>query len=289
MDMVKRCALTALVAICMLVVPPRYMAAEDEVVSLNDGIAFAKSGEYLRAIDVFSKYLNAHPDEFDPYYLRAITYLTIREYEKCASDCDIAISIMPDSSEAYSVRGEAHINLGVVGKALNDLNKAIELNQKNSDAYFLKGVLYSQQGQYTQAMEYLEIAYRLRPEDANTLLRMADIHMRFYKYDLAMECYDKAIQLSQDPGVYNARGKAYLYLRQPKRAVSDFEKAIQVAPDQAEGYHNRALAYFLSRNYSWSKDSVLKAVRLGDKFHPLFLEALERELAASAKKGSVRR
>ncbi len=287
----KSCIAVLLIVLSILVKEPCCLAREDGTISLDDGITLAKSGELNKAVDAFSKYINVHSKEFKPYYLRAITYLSLQDLKNCVSDCDIAISLMPDSSEAHSVRGEAYLKLGIIGKALDDLNDAIRLNQKNADAYFLKGELYSLQGQYAQAMEYLETARKLRPEDANMLLWMADIYMRFYRHDLAMECFDKAIQLSQEPAVYNARGKAYLFLRQPKKAVSDFEKAIQVAPDQTEGYHNRALAYFLSRNYYWSKDSVVKAIKLGDKFDPIFLETLERELAANTNrgKGNVRR
>ncbi|MDE0398126.1 MAG: tetratricopeptide repeat-containing serine protease family protein [Candidatus Poribacteria bacterium] len=62
-------------------------------------------------------------------------------------------------------------------------------------------------------------------------------------YDLAIANYDKAIQLEpNDADTYNNRGIAKAKLGQYFAAISDFDKAIQLKPDEATVYIVRGLA-----------------------------------------------
>jgi tetratricopeptide (TPR) repeat protein len=58
------------------------------------------------------------------------------------------------------------------------------------------------------------------------------------------------------------------------KAISDFNKAIEINPRFAEAYRNRGLAYFYKRNYEKAWDDVHKAQNLGYTVHPRFLKAL---------------
>ena len=61
-------------------------------------------------------------------------------------------------------------------------------------------------------------------------------------YDLAIANYDKAIQLEpNDANAYNNRGLAKIRLGQHFAAISDYNKAIQLKPDHALAYRNRGI------------------------------------------------
>ncbi len=60
----------------------------------------------------------------------------------------------------------------------------------------------------------------------------------------AIEDYDQALQL--DPGVaaaYSNRGIAYAELGELRRAIEDFDQALRLDPEDAVAYHNRGTAY----------------------------------------------
>ena len=62
-------------------------------------------------------------------------------------------------------------------------------------------------------------------------------------YDLAIANYDKAIQLEpNDAHAYNNRGVAKKNLGQHFAAISDYDKAIQLKPHYPEAYNNWGLA-----------------------------------------------
>ena len=64
------------------------------------------------------------------------------------------------------------------------------------------------------------------------------------KNERAIEDYDKAIELDpDDDGAYNNRGFSYRRLGQYQRAIEDFDKAIELDPNFAGAYNNRGFSY----------------------------------------------
>lgn len=57
-------------------------------------------------------------------------------------------------------------------------------------------------------------------------------------------------------------------------AVSDFTKSLEIAPNFAEAYYNRALTYFFKGEYDNSWIDVMKAQKLGYQIPSQFLQDL---------------
>jgi tetratricopeptide (TPR) repeat protein len=75
---------------------------------------------------------------------------------------------------------------------------------------------------------------------------------------------------------YNNRGNAYYKKGQYEKTISDYNNAIEINPRFAEAYNNRAFVYFYKRDYEKAWDDVYKALNLGYKVHPGFLNALRQ-------------
>ena len=73
---------------------------------------------------------------------------------------------------------------------------------------------------------------------------------------------------------YNNRGFTYGKKGQVDRAISDFNKAIELNPKLAMAYNNRGLVYFVTKEYDNAWNDVNKAQSLGYKIHPGFLKDL---------------
>ena len=81
--------------------------------------------------------------------------------------------------------------------------------------------------------------------------RRADAYLHKGDYDRAITDYDRVIQLQPhcDICTYHNRGFAYLYKEDYDRAIADFDQAIQIQPDFAVAYGNRGLAYHDKGDY----------------------------------------
>ena len=59
-------------------------------------------------------------------------------------------------------------------------------------------------------------------------------------------------------------------------AISDYAKAIEIDPKDAEAYYNRGVDYYTAKEYDKAWIDVHKAEKLGYAVHPEFLAALKQ-------------
>jgi serine/threonine protein kinase len=82
-------------------------------------------------------------------------------------------------------------------------------------------------------------------------------------YDGTIQNYDKAIELNpQDADAYNNRGIAYYYKGNYDQAIKDHNKAIELNPQHVNAYYNRGLAYRNKGDYDQAIKDYNKAVEL---------------------------
>ena len=83
------------------------------------------------------------------------------------------------------------------------------------------------------------------------------------QHDNAVKDYDKAIELDpQDAQAYVNRGSAYGYGGQYNRAIQDFDTAIKLNPKDAVAYFNRGLAYLHECQFGRAVEDYDKAIEL---------------------------
>lgn len=116
------------------------------------------------------------------------------------------------------------------------------------------------------------------------------------QYDEAISYFTRAINDNPNDAIaYNNRGLAYSKRPEILRnishsylpdddyhirsnyalAISDYTKAIEINPNYAEAYANRALVYYIKKEYDKSWDDVHKAETLGFKVDHSFLQNLK--------------
>jgi len=95
----------------------------------------------------------------------------------------------------------------------------------------------------------------------------------------AISEFQKAIKLDPD----NARsyfnlGFAYQCNGDFENAILHYSKAIEIDPNYSGAYSNRAVIYYLGRQFGKSWDDACKVEGLGGKINPEFLQDLKKEL-----------
>jgi tetratricopeptide (TPR) repeat protein len=105
------------------------------------------------------------------------------------------------------------------------------------------------------------------------------------EYEHAVRMCTDALHDGEDAEVYSNRGSAYLMLHQLDRAISDFDRAIELEPDNAIRYYNRGAAFSMKQEGRRAIDDYSVAIRLGPGLAPAYSNrAREYELAGERDK-----
>ena len=87
----------------------------------------------------------------------------------------------------------------------------------------------------------------------------------------AIEDYNKAIELKPDDAdAYNNRGNAYKALKEYQKAIADYTKAIELKPDYATAYNNRGSAYDDLKDYQKAIADYTKAIELNPDYADVY-------------------
>jgi tetratricopeptide (TPR) repeat protein len=132
-----------------------------------------------------------------------------RRLAACTEVIDGAAFPADQKAIAYRSRGRARTEAGALDTAIADLSEAIRLNAQDSQAYGYRAQARLGRGDTDGAITDLGEMIRIRPAAAG----------------------------------YNARGHAYLVKGEPKLAIADFTRAIELNPQSASALNNRGLAH----------------------------------------------
>jgi tetratricopeptide (TPR) repeat protein len=113
-------------------------------------------------------------------------------------------------------------------------------------------------------------------DDADFYDKMGRVRSDEENFEEAVKLLSHAIQVDpKRPTAFNARGFAYLRLKQFDRAIADFTEAIRLNPGYGNAYHNRAVAKYFQGDRAASAADERKSNELGgvDKRPPARLAA----------------
>jgi adenylate cyclase len=189
-----------------------------------------------------------------------------------------AIALDPEYAGAYIYLAGAHMMdvwLGLskfpkesLGKAIELAQKAISLYPKDSHPYALLGYLYTMKRDHDKAITEGEKAVALDPGSADahawlgTTLNFAD------KPKEAIPLFEKAIRLNPyAPTWYFLNlGHSYRLTGQYREAITQYKRALRVAPNNIMAHLNLAGTYSLSGRGEEARAEAEEVLRLNPKF-----------------------
>jgi len=190
-------------------------------------------------------------------YLRLAHCLSLQEqYEEALAILDKCEAIYPNELHDIIIRrGLIFDKLDRPQEALDNLLSGVnELSQKDSfwnipHIYTTISLIYANHfNDAENAMKYCQIALKLDAEFPRAIKHMGDLQLYVNRdYKAALTLYDKAININpNDSLAYIARAQVYRYLKKYLRANRDYKKALtllQKDGENAYSYTQLALCY----------------------------------------------
>jgi len=200
------------------------------------GNTYYEEGNYAEAAQAYQDAMtNLSPEEQTSIRLRlGDCHLQQGQFDK-------ARSVYRDAMSSLGPEGQQQVLLAIArtydqqgdrDQAIASVRKILEISPDNVQALQLIADLLSRQGKEDEAQKYLDQIPDSEELPADMLLNQG---IRFYnnqKLDQALDNFDRVVR--QDPSMADAyyyRGLVYLNKSDNEKAIADFKKLLELAPD----------------------------------------------------------
>jgi tetratricopeptide (TPR) repeat protein len=119
--------------------------------------------------------------------------------------------------------------------------------QAAANKLIIKGSNYEQAGKFKEAIKVYKKATKLNPKNAEAHYLLGAVYLKKNKGKLAKQALEKAVSLDDSKAKYHAfLGFTYFnLLKEPRKAVSQMKKAVQLEPENYQ--YQFALAVFYKK------------------------------------------
>lgn len=212
-----------------------------------------RAGDLDKARPIYEDILRAQPKHFDALQFLGAIYADQRQYKSAYILLTKAMELRPDFAQVYGNRSNVLREVGEFQLALADIEKAIELLGDNVDfAIFLNASAVCQgMNDYEQSLTYCDKAIAVDPSDPRGYINKGNALTELHKPDEAIEAFTRAIELKEDYRPYNNRARLYQDLQQMDLAKADFEKCVELEPDNGQIRYNQSICTLMSGD--WDK------------------------------------
>jgi tetratricopeptide (TPR) repeat protein len=217
------------------------------------------------AMEDFRAWLQTDPENLDRYIIVGDSLRVLKKYEQAIEIMDKAIEVNSNDARVYALRGQIHSENEQLDLALNDLNKSIELNRQNAEALLIRASILLENEDYEMALNDANEALQQEPENPRGLWvrsviygakedyqkAIKDVEVLVQDYPTSVEfksqlgmLYNANEQPTEAIKIYNSilryepedarvlrgRGDANLSLGEHKKAIEDYEAALDALP-----------------------------------------------------------
>lgn len=238
------------------------------------GIVYNVTGEREKAIAMFKKAITLDPRFIYIYYNFAKVFFATGKTEEAIALYKKIIEINPKAAEAYYSLGKIYKDSKE--KALVMFQQAIEADPDYLQAYIELSKLYNSIGKTDEMASLYKKAVARHLEYFDAYYAIGNTYYELKKYREAISLYKKAAKIRLgSAATYLGLGNAYCSLGRNKVAIRFFKKAIELNQNFGLAYNNLAVVYYYSKQYALANKQCDRAVELGYKVEPKFLELLK--------------
>lgn len=192
-----------------------------------------KQKDWDRAIADCNKAIELDPQALDPYLIRGMMLRDAKgNFDGAIADFDRVIKIDPTLSEVYRARAFAKSKRDDWDGAITDQSVVIE-KDPSADNYHLRGMFRLAKGDLDKAIDDFNVALEKSPELVSPYALRAKA--KFLKKDFDGSVADFGMVIKLEPKSANAylgRGLALLSIGKDIEAQKDFDKFLELAPNE---------------------------------------------------------
>jgi tetratricopeptide (TPR) repeat protein len=210
------------------------------------GQCYQQAGDRVNALAQYRKALELDPSKEEHYLSSASLMIIVGQFDEARKILDSGIERFPESVRLVIAMGLLRLDVGYPDDARIEYEKARSLAPDSPAVWKLLGMIQRTEGDFPDAVRSFERAAALDGKDAQTYLFMGLAQERIEGgTDAALTDFQRAAQIA--PGLVEAQFEAasiYLVSKgDSQRAIAVLCKIVAIAPDYAPAYRMLAQAY----------------------------------------------
>lgn len=234
----------------------------------EQGNSFYKKKDFENAINHYSKAIEHDPTDITFYNNLAAVYFEQKEYEKCIKECEKGIEVGRENRADFKLIAKSFMRIGNAYKRLKQYKVAKTYYEKSMSEHrtpeiktllsevekFIKdeerksyinpelaekekeiGNEFFKKGDYASAVKHYTEAIKRNPDDAKLYSNRAACYTKLAAFDLGLKDCDSCVEL--DPKFIKGwirKGHILQGMQQQSKAISAFQKALELDPNNAE-------------------------------------------------------
>ncbi len=258
-------------------------------------IAYKSIGNKEEVIKNYKKAVELNPDNFKALYNLALAYKNDNDSDNAIMYAEMAIKVNENDEDTHALLSKCYEEREYYSQAIKELEKSAALNPGNYVYYYNLGVLYTKINDVTKAEEnykkslllneahvetyvnlaslyrknskerslaYLLKAYSLKPDEPNVCLGLAQIYRDMYDNEKSIKILNELL-LKNDKiaDIYAQMAMNYMDLGEYESALTNYEKAINLDPENINYVHGKAVNLKYLGEYEKSKKMLEEIVK----------------------------
>ena len=202
---------------------------------------FRRSGDENAALEVLSRLAVSNASSFRVWLIMGHCNRNLGKLEMAEACYSVCINMEPDSSTAYFCRGTARLQNSDFSSAKLDFNRALELDPADTASLLNRALANRALGQPEDAIADLTTAIDLGCSETRAIYIRYQLHRQLGHDQLAAS--DLKLFLDSTPTdekSWLARGMAHMVVKDPEKALLDFQAALKFKPRSLDALQNIA-------------------------------------------------
>jgi tetratricopeptide (TPR) repeat protein len=227
------------------------------------GFCLFLSDKHRSALNEFKK---AEKLEVSPaiYFLKALSYEHIEEFDSANIYYDKALKIDNDIFDAHKKRGLYRFSKKDYRGAYADFADMIRIQPQLLISYRLRGLVKFEQGDFTGAMIDFTKYINGDSTDHDILAKRGVSFTHLQNYPNAVKDFKKAIELEpKQDSYYEWLSQSYMHAHDTISALNTLDENLKIFPNQITSYTRRAEFYMMQKRWVDAvKDTELAMTKL---------------------------
>ncbi|MEM6726553.1 MAG: tetratricopeptide repeat protein, partial [Bacteroidota bacterium] len=192
----------------------------------NRGIAYKDNQQIDLAKADYERAIQVNPADAKTFTNLGNLQFLSNDFNGAIQNYTKSINLKADSESSWSSRGAAYASLGNYNQAEQDLLKALEINPTHNDALRNISMVNFYQQKWAEGINRSKTYLNLNPGDADMINQLGTMYLRNGNNDLALQEFNRSIQMNPNNGIYY-QNRALLFQRTGNRSamIQDAQKA----------------------------------------------------------------